>query len=67
MEDVLHRIEACHGKMSDLDLLLEVADNINGKTLCALGDAAAGPVTSFVKKFKSEFEEHIKGGRCPSA
>ncbi len=67
MEDVLHRIEAGHGKMSDLDLLLEVADNINGKTLCALGDAAAGPVTSFVKKFKSEFEEHIKGGRCPSA
>jgi NADH-quinone oxidoreductase subunit F len=67
MEDVLHRIEDGHGKMSDLDLLLEVADNINGKTLCALGDAAAGPVTSFVQKFKQEFEEHIKGGKCPSA
>jgi NADH-quinone oxidoreductase subunit F len=67
MEDVLHRIEDGHGKPSDMDLLLDVADNINGKTLCALGDAAAGPVTSFVRKFKHEFEEHIKGGKCPNA
>lgn len=67
IEDVLHRIEDGHGKQSDVDLMLEVADNINGKTLCALGDAAAGPVLSFVKKFKNEFEEHIKGGKCPNA
>ncbi len=67
MEDVLHRIEEGQGKMSDLDLLLNIADNINGKTLCALGDAAAGPVASFVKKFRHEFEEHIKGGKCPYA
>jgi NADH-quinone oxidoreductase subunit F len=67
MEDVLHRIEDGHGKMADLNLLLSIADNINGKTLCALGDAAAGPVTSFVTKFKHEFEEHIKGGKCPNA
>ncbi len=67
MEDVLHRIEDGHGKMSDLDLLLNVADNINGKTLCALGDAAAGPVLSFVKKFRHEFEAHIKGGKCLNA
>jgi NADH-quinone oxidoreductase subunit F len=67
MEDVLHRIEDGHGKPTDLELLLDVADNINGKTLCALGDAAAGPVMSFVRKFKHEFEEHIKGGKCPSA
>lgn len=67
MEDVLHRIEDGHGKMSDLDLLTNIADNIAGKTLCALGDAAAGPVASFVKKFRHEFEEHIKGGKCPSA
>ena len=67
MEDVLHRIEDGHGKMSDLDLLTNIADNIAGKTLCALGDAAAGPVASFVKKFRHEFEEHIKGGKCPNA
>lgn len=67
MEDVLHRIEDGHGKQADMNLLLDVADNINGKTLCALGDAAAGPVLSFVKKFQHEFEEHIKGGKCPNA
>lgn len=66
MEDLLHRIEDGHGKPTDLDLLLQISDNINGKTLCALGDAAAGPVTSFVKKFRPEFEAHIRGGRCPS-
>ena len=67
MEDVLHRIEHGHGREQDLNLLLEIADNINGKTLCALGDAAAGPVMSFVKKFRADFEAHIRGGRCPSA
>jgi NADH-quinone oxidoreductase subunit F len=66
MEDILHRIEAGHGRDQDLPLLLEIADNINGKTLCALGDAAAGPVTSFVKKFRSDFEAHIRGGKCPN-
>jgi NADH-quinone oxidoreductase subunit F len=67
MEDVLHRIEHGHGREQDLPLLLDIADNINGKTLCALGDAAAGPVSSFVKKFKADFEAHIRGGKCPSA
>jgi NADH-quinone oxidoreductase subunit F len=63
MEDVLHRIEHGKGREQDLPLLLDIADNISGKTLCALGDAAAGPVSSFVKKFKPDFEALIKGGR----
>ena len=67
MEDVLHRIEHGHGREQDLALLLDIADNIAGKTLCALGDAAAGPVSSFVKKFRGDFEAHIRGGRCPNA
>jgi NADH-quinone oxidoreductase subunit F len=67
MEDVIERIEHGHGREQDLQLLLDIADNINGKTLCALGDAAAGPVTSFVKKFRADFEAHIRGGKCPSA
>ena len=67
MEEILHRIEHGHGREQDLDLLLDIADNINGKTLCALGDAAAGPVSSFVKKFRSDFEAHIRGGKCPNA
>ena len=67
MEDVLHRIEHGHGREQDLNLLLDIANNINGRTLCALGDAAAGPVTSFVKKFREDFEAHIRSGKCPSA
>jgi NADH-quinone oxidoreductase subunit F len=67
MEDVLHRIEHGHGREQDLNLLLDIANNINGRTLCALGDAAAGPVTSFVKKFRGDFEAHIRSGKCPSA
>ena len=67
MEDIIHRIEDGHGREQDLGLLLEVADNIAGKTLCALGDAAAGPVSSFVKKFRADFEAHIRGGKCPNA
>lgn len=67
MEDILHRIEHGKGREQDLDLLLDIADNIGAKTLCALGDAAAGPVASFVRKFRSDFEAHIRGGRCPNA
>ena len=67
MEDVIHRIEHGQGREQDLPLLLDIADNINGKTLCALGDAAAGPVFSFVRKFKADFEAHIRGGKCPNA
>jgi NADH-quinone oxidoreductase subunit F len=65
MQDVLWRIEQGQGRDQDLALLLDIAENINGKTLCALGDAAAGPVLSFVKKFKSDFEAHIRGRKCP--
>jgi NADH-quinone oxidoreductase subunit F len=61
MEEVIERILHGKGREQDLNLLLEIADNINGKTLCALGDAAAGPVISFVKKFRGEFEEYIRG------
>jgi NADH-quinone oxidoreductase subunit F len=61
MEDVLERILHGKGREQDIQLLLDIADNINGKTLCALGDAAAGPVMSFVKKFRGDFEDYIRG------
>ncbi|HTL12774.1 MAG TPA: NADH-quinone oxidoreductase subunit NuoF, partial [Bdellovibrionota bacterium] len=67
MKDILWRIENGNGRETDLPLLLDIANNINGKTLCALGDAAAGPVSSFVRKFKADFEAHIRGKRCPHA
>jgi NADH-quinone oxidoreductase subunit F len=62
---LLQRIERGEGKASDLDLLLNVADNINGKTLCPFGDAAVAPVLSTVTQFRAEYEAHIREGRCP--
>ncbi len=61
---VVHRIEHGQGRPDDLDLLNSVADNIQGRTICALGDAAAMPVRAFVKHFRSEFEHHIEHKRC---
>jgi len=48
----------------DLDLLLQVADNMMGNTVCVLADAAAMPTKSFVTKFRSEFEDHLRHGGC---
>jgi NADH-quinone oxidoreductase subunit F len=64
LENVLARIEAGQGRPEDVDLLASVADNIEGNTICALGEAAAWPVQSFVKKFRDEFQAHVDAGRC---
>jgi NADH-quinone oxidoreductase subunit F len=61
---VVHRIEHGQGRPEDLDLLNSVADNIQGRTICALGDAAAMPVRAFIKHFRSEFEHHIEHKSC---
>jgi NADH-quinone oxidoreductase subunit F len=61
---VIHRIEHGQGRQQDLDLLTDVAANIEGRTICALGDAAAWPVQSFVKQFRDEFQYHIDQRRC---
>ena len=61
---VVNRIETGKGRMEDLPLLENVSDNIAGRTICALGDAAALPVKSFLKHFRSEFEHHIEHKRC---
>jgi len=61
---VVHRIENGLGRAEDLALLDNVADNIAGRTICALGDAAALPVKSFLKHFRAEFEYHIRERRC---
>ena len=61
---IIHRIEHAEGRPEDLDLLNSLADNIQGRTICALGDAAAMPVRAFVKHYRSEFEHHIKHGHC---
>jgi NADH-quinone oxidoreductase subunit F len=61
---ILTRIEAGEGSMRDIDLLLNVGNNIVGKTLCAFGDAAATPALTTVKNFRAEFEAHVREGRC---
>jgi NADH-quinone oxidoreductase subunit F len=61
---MVHRIETGRGRMEDLDVLVNAADNIAGRTICALGDAAALPVKSFIQHFRSEFEHHIRHQRC---
>ena len=61
---VVHRIENGFGRMEDLALLDDVSDNIAGRTICALGDAAALPVKSFIKHFRAEFVHHIEHGSC---
>ncbi len=61
---VLKRIEAGEGSSEDLDLLDNVAGNIEGNTICALGDAAAMPVRSFLKHYRDEFQYHIDHKTC---
>ncbi len=61
---VIKRIEEGQGRQEDLDRLVDVASNINGNTICALGDAAAAPVMSFIKHFRDEFQYHIDHGCC---
>ena len=61
---MVDRIEKGQGRPEDLDLLDSVAGNIMGRTICALGDAAAMPVRSFVKHFRDEFAYHIEHKQC---
>jgi NADH-quinone oxidoreductase subunit F len=65
MEGVLERIEAGHGVAEDVGKLDQVAGGVMGTTICALGDAAAMPVQSFLKKFRDEFVRHVTERRCP--
>lgn len=59
MEKVLWRMENGQGKISDIDLLTDVAKKIEGNTICPLGDAAAWPVTAAIRHFREEFEWHV--------
>jgi NADH-quinone oxidoreductase subunit F len=65
MAKILRRFESGDASAADLDLLLDVANSIEGNTICALGDAAAWPVQSMVKRFRDEFERCIKPTAVP--
>ncbi|AHI06762.1 NADH dehydrogenase I, F subunit [Bdellovibrio bacteriovorus W] len=63
LDKIVHSILEGRGRLQDIDLLVKVADNMKGKTICALSDAAALPVLSFVTKFRDEFEFYVREGR----
>jgi NADH-quinone oxidoreductase subunit F len=65
LEHLLERFHSGGALPNDPDTALDVAYNILGKTLCPLGDAAAMPTISILKKFRHEFEEHLRLGHCP--
>jgi NADH-quinone oxidoreductase subunit F len=60
LNKIVHRILAGHGESKDIDLIRKVSEQMMGKTICALSDAAAMPAISFVTKFRDEFEQHIR-------
>src|SRR6266550_1877709 len=62
---IMERIEAGGGTMRDLDTLLDIGEQMTGKTICVLSDSCAVPVISGIQKWRHEFEAHITGKRCP--
>ena len=65
IEKLLTDLEEGRGKMEDLQLLIDVSSNMEGNTICVLADSLSMPVKSFVPKYRSEFEDHVRLGRCP--
>lgn len=62
---MVDRVATGDGKVTDMDLLNTVSENIMGRTICALGDAAAMPVRAMLKHFRHEFEYHVEHKTCP--
>src|SRR6266576_2741670 len=62
---IMERILTGQGKTKDLDLLLDLSENMTGKTICVLSDSCAAPIVSGIKKFRGEFEAYLAGKRQP--
>jgi NADH-quinone oxidoreductase subunit F len=62
---VLKDLEAGKGIEADLDKLLDLCDNIMGRSFCALADGAASPIISSLKYFRQEYLDHLAAGQCP--
>ncbi|HZR32593.1 MAG TPA: NADH-quinone oxidoreductase subunit NuoF [Terriglobales bacterium] len=65
LDKTLTRLHSGSGLKRDIDNVLYLSENMLGRTFCPLGDAAAMPTISIVKKFRKEFEEHLEGRQCP--
>jgi NADH-quinone oxidoreductase subunit F len=62
---ILERLEKGQGTEADLDTLLDLSENIMGRSFCALGDGATAPITSSIQHFKDEYLAHFTHGGCP--
>ena len=60
MENLITRIDDGEGNLRDLDLLLDLCDQMEGRTVCALADAAAWPVRNTIKRFRGDFERRCR-------
>ncbi|MEK6576375.1 MAG: NADH-quinone oxidoreductase subunit NuoF [Nitrospirota bacterium] len=65
MHEILKKLETGDGKDEDVDLLLDVANNIGGRTICALADGAIAPVISSIRHFGEDYRLHVKEAGCP--
>ena len=65
LKDLHYRLERGDGKMEDLALIEDICNNMDGSTICAFGEATAWPLRSMVKKFRTEYEQHVTEKRCP--
>jgi len=63
LNKIIHAVKSGKGTLEDIDTVCKVADNMKGRTICALSDAAALPVLSFVPKFRDEFEYYVREGK----
>jgi NADH-quinone oxidoreductase subunit F len=62
---ILRDLENGVGTEADLAKLLDLCDNIMGRSFCALGDGATSPITSSIKYFREEYIAHLTNGGCP--
>jgi NADH-quinone oxidoreductase subunit F len=62
---ILERILAGQGKPEDLDLLLDLSEQMTGKTICVLSDSCAAPIVSGIRKFRDEFDAYLSRSRAP--
>ena len=65
LAQILERLEHGQGDEEDIEKLVDICDNILGRSFCALGDGATSPITSSVEYFRDEYLEHLRLGRCP--
>jgi len=65
LKKIVGRIEEGKGRAGDVELVLDLCDNMMGRTICPLADAAVMPAQSFIWKFREEFDRHIGEQKCP--